>query len=541
MSKRIRTIILCTVAVIAMFIPTYIAIANYATLGSWQNTLTGDMTVITVKNEDGGIVFSGRAGEKSNLDLARSLADMLENGKPLRAAPTVSSDRYHTVTARIGSRERNYYCYYIPDGEESYLFDVESNVCYAIAGTEMLPFLQSTFYGETHETLSVPTLTTAGNEIIPTYVSWYHKNNQDNYNPIMELATVSEEETYAVNKNISLRFDPVPDVATVRIYSGSEELYNGSMENFKGLSYEDSITLTVAVQAKWEQRAERDFYGEASYQFYISYSATPVFAISADRATVGDYIAVNVLNAADPDSISFTSTPDLGCKPTFYEDGDYVRALVPLSAELTPGVYQITVSTKGAEETFELTLEERSTLSRTYDAGSELINRARNTTAIAEYEALRREIANTQSTTKYFSGKFIDYRESSSVGAIILLGYGHTRTLTSGATYRMDGVDFMIYQGTDVPALNNGMVIASGQSAYLGNYVIVDHGLGLRTWYCHLSEISVSVGDTVKSAQAIGRSGSTGFTTGSGVYLICTIGDTAISPYTLWSDGVVYE
>lgn len=541
MSGRIKNIILGIVAVIAMFIPTYIAIANYATLGSWQNTLTGETTVITVKNEDGGVVFSGTAGEKSNLDLARALAALLENGKPLRSAPTVSSDRFYTVTAQIGSRERAYYCYYIPDGTDSYLFDVESNVCYAVAGTEMYPFLQSIFYGETHETLSVPTLTTAGNEVAPSYISWSHKNNQGNYNPVMDLATVSEEATYAVNKSISLRFDPMPDTATVRVFNGSEELYNGSLENFTGLSYEDSITLTVAVQAKWEESAEREYYGEASYRFYVSYSANPVFAISTDRATVGDYVAINVLNAADPDSITFTSTPDLGCTPTFYEDGDYVRALVPLNTELAGGVYRITVSTKGAEETFELTLEERSTLSRTYDAGTELINRARNATAIAEYEALRREIGASKSTTKYFSGKFIDYRESSSIGAIILLGYGHTRTLVSGDTYRMDGVDFMIYQGTDVCALNNGMVIATGQSAYLGNYVIVDHGLGLRTWYCHLSEVSVSVGDTVKSAQAIGKSGNSGFTTGSGVYLICTIGETAVSPYTLWSDGVVCE
>ena len=218
-----------------------------------------------------------------------------------------------------------------------------------------------------------------------------------------------------------------------------------------------------------------------------------------------------------------------------------MRALIPLSTELEGGVYQITVGTKGAEETFELTLDARSTLSRTYDAGNDLINRARNSAAIEEYERLRREIANTDSPTKYFSGKFIDYRESSSIGAIILLGYGHTRTLVTGDTYRMDGVDFMIYQGTDVPALNNGMIIAAGQSAYLGNYVVVDHGLGLRTWYCHLSEISVSVGDTVSTGQAVGRSGNSGFTTGSGVYLICTIGNTAISPYTLWSDGVVYE
>ena len=541
MSKRIKNIILGTIAAIAMFIPTYIAIANYATLGSWQNTLTGETTVITVKNEDGATVFSGTAGEKSNLDLAQALAAMLENGKTLRTAPTVSSDRFYTVTARIGSRERAYYCYYIPDAEESYLFDVESNVCYAIAGSEMLPFLQSIFYGETHETLSVPKLMTSGNEIVPSYISWNHKNNQGNYNPVMELATVSEEATYPVNKNISLRFDPMPDIATVRVYNGSEELYNGSLENFTGLSYEDSVTLTVAVQAKWEESAECDYYGEASYQFYVSYSANPVFSISADRATVGDYIAINVLNAADPDSITFTSTPDLGCKPTFYEDGDYVRALVPLNTELSGGVYQITVSTKGAEETFELTLEERSTLSRTYDAGNDLINRARSAAAIQEYETVRRAVAEQKSETKYFSGKFIDYRESSSIGAIILLGYGHTRTLVTGETYRMDGVDFMIYQGTDVPALNNGMVIATGQSVYLGNYVIVDHGLGLRTWYCHLSEVSVSVGDTVKSAQAVGKSGNTGFTTGSGVYLICTIGDTAISPYTLWSDGVVCE
>ena len=540
MSNRMQKILWTAVAVVAMLIPTYIAIANYATLGSWQNTLTGETTVITVKNEDGATVFDGVAGEKSNLDLAQALAAMLENGQSLRTAPTVTTDKYYTVTAQIANRERDYYCYYIADGSESYLFDVESNVCYAVKNEEMLPFLQSVFYGETPQTLSVPTLTASGNEIIPSYISWTHKNNLGNFTPITNLATVSEEMTYSVNKNFNLHFDPEPDSATVRISDSSTELYNGPLDKFTGLNYEDSINLTVSVQAKWAEKADCDFCGEASYQFYISYSATPVFAISATRATVGDYVAINALNVSAADTITFKSTPDLGCTPTFYEDGEYMRALIPLSTELEGGIYRITVGTKGAEETFELTLEERSTLSRTYDAGNDLINRARNASAMEEYEKLRREIANTDSPTKYFSGKFIDYRESSSIGAIILLGYGHTRTLVTGDTYRMDGVDFMIYQGTDVPALNNGMIIAAGQSAYLGNYVVVDHGLGLRTWYCHLSEISVSVGDTVSTGQAVGRSGNSGFTTGSGVYLICTIGNTAISPYTLWSDGVVY-
>jgi hypothetical protein len=50
MSKRIKNIILGTIAAIAMFIPTYIAIANYATLGPWQKPRTGETTVITVKD-----------------------------------------------------------------------------------------------------------------------------------------------------------------------------------------------------------------------------------------------------------------------------------------------------------------------------------------------------------------------------------------------------------------------------------------------------------------------------------------------------------
>ena len=540
MSARIKKILLTAVMVVIIFIPTYIAIANYANLGSWQNTLTGENTAITVQNEDGITVFDGTAGQKSNLDLAQALAALLANGEPLRTAPSVSSDLHYTVTAKNGNRKSDYYCYYVSDKDESYLFDVEANVCYAIASPEMLLFLQSVFYGETAQTLSVPTLITAGNEVTPSYVSWQHKNNQGNYNPVMTLETVSEEMTYPVNKNISLQLEPAPDIATVRVYDGATELYNGSWERFTGFSYNDSVTLTVAIQAKWEEREDRDYYGEASYQFFVNYSANPSFAISTTTATVGDYVVLNVLNASDPDSITFTSTPDLGCTPTFYEDGDYVRALVPLRADLEAGVYQITVGTKGIEETFSLTLAARSTLSRTYDAGNDLINRTRSAAAMEEYTQLRKEIGNTKSTTKYFSGKFIDYRESSSVGATLLLGYGHFRTLATGETYQMDGVDFVIYQGTNIPALNSGMVIAAGQSAYLGNYVIVDHGLGLRTWYCHLSEISVSVGDTVKSAQAVGKSGKSGFTTGSGVYLICTIGETAVSPYTLWSNGVVY-
>ena len=541
MSQRIKTVLVGILAAVAIFIPTYIAIANYASLGSWQNTLTGENTALTIQDEKGQSVFEGKAGEENTLALTQALAQMLENGKSLRTNPIVEKADVYTVTADIAGKSRQYLCYYNTEDHKSYLFDENANVCYEIEDAVMLTFLQGFFYGKTHEALSVPTLNTAGSEVVPYYISWHHRSEGGNYLPITNLATASEEATYPVNKNLSLSFSTLPDAATVEITNGTETVYYGDYEDFTGMSFEGSAQLTVVIEAKWNRSEELDYYGEAKYQFFVNYSAQPVFSISATKATIGDYIAISVLNATAPEDILLTSTPDLGVTPIFYEDGDYVRALIPFRADLQGGVYSIHVKTKGAEETYEVTLEERSTLSRPYDAGTELINRARSAEDLSDYDRLRREIAAAPSTTKYFNGKFVDYRDSSSIGAILMLGYGHTRTLVSGDSYRMDGVDFIIYQGTDIPALNSGMVIAAGQTDYLGNYVIVDHGLGLRSWYCHLSEISVSVGDTVTNAQTVGKSGNTGFTTGSGVYLICTIGETPISPYTLWSDGVVYQ
>ncbi len=573
MSKPLKKIILGVLAVLAMFIPTYIAIANYAALGSWQSGLTDKATVITVqKGLNGPTVFSGSAGEDVNRDIAGALAELLSDGKALRTAPTMTAADVYSVTAKTTDKELPYTCHYNTEGAESYLFDVNANVCYEVKSEDMKAFLSRFFYGQSHNELSVPVLITAGNEVTPSYINWYHKNTQQLYTPVLDLATASEEETYPVNKHISLRFEPAPDAASVKVYRGPEEIYSGDYAGFSALSYEDSVNLTVMIQAKWDQKEDRDFYGEASYQFYVNYSANPAFALSAVRiatadgrelvksatvqnyisirseaednlrlsATAGDYVGIHVLNSTDPQNITVKSTPDLGVTPVFYADGDYVRGLLPLKADLEGGDYRITVSTRGAEETFTLTVEERSPFTRPYDAGADLIRTARSAAALAEYDTLRKQIGQTRSTTNYLDGKFIDFGDASSIGAKLYLGYGHTRTLSTGDSYRMDGVDFYIYPGVEIPSLNSGMVIATGQNANLGNYVIVDHGLGLRTWYCHLSEISVSVGDAVKKAQAVGKSGETGFTITSGVYLICTIGETPISPYTLWDYGVVY-
>lgn len=77
------------------------------------------------------------------------------------------------------------------------------------------------------------------------------------------------------------------------------------------------------------------------------------------------------------------------------------------------------------------------------------------------------------------------------------------------------GQDFRVPYGTRVYATGDGKVASAGSnSGGFGNVVIIDHGNGLRSYYAHLSEISVSEGMIVKRGDKVGLSGDTGSSTG---------------------------
>ncbi len=65
-------------------------------------------------------------------------------------------------------------------------------------------------------------------------------------------------------------------------------------------------------------------------------------------------------------------------------------------------------------------------------------------------------------------------------------------------------------------AADSGRVIYAGwDNTGFGLTIVIDHGNGYRTRYSHLSQIFVTVGQTVKRGDAIGRMGNTGRSTGT--------------------------
>ncbi|MFJ2742769.1 transglycosylase family protein [Streptomyces sp. NPDC087440] len=76
------------------------------------------------------------------------------------------------------------------------------------------------------------------------------------------------------------------------------------------------------------------------------------------------------------------------------------------------------------------------------------------------------------------------------------------------------GVDFPVPTGTTVKAVGAGSVVSAGYAGSYGYQVVLKHPDGKYTQYAHLSALTVREGQKVDSGQRIGRSGSTGNSTG---------------------------
>ncbi|ARE73433.1 peptidase [Streptomyces sp. Sge12] len=76
------------------------------------------------------------------------------------------------------------------------------------------------------------------------------------------------------------------------------------------------------------------------------------------------------------------------------------------------------------------------------------------------------------------------------------------------------GVDFPVATGTTVKSVGPGQVVSAGWAGAYGYQVVIRHTDGRYSQYAHLSALGVKAGQQVSGGQRIGRSGSTGNSTG---------------------------
>lgn len=95
------------------------------------------------------------------------------------------------------------------------------------------------------------------------------------------------------------------------------------------------------------------------------------------------------------------------------------------------------------------------------------------------------------------------------------------------------GADFLSPSGRPVKAPNAGRVVLAKNLYYSGNCVIIDHGLGVFTYFAHFSKINVVVGDMVTPGQVVGLVGATGRVTGAHLHWTLRVAGARVDPLAL--------
>lgn len=108
--------------------------------------------------------------------------------------------------------------------------------------------------------------------------------------------------------------------------------------------------------------------------------------------------------------------------------------------------------------------------------------------------------------------------------------FGLRRFFNQQARNPHSGIDIRVPEGAPVMAPAAGKVQVTNDYFFNGNTVLIDHGQGLISLFCHLSRIDVKAGDTIQQGQQIGLVGKTGRATGPHLHWSVSLNNARVNP-----------
>jgi murein DD-endopeptidase MepM/ murein hydrolase activator NlpD len=258
----------------------------------------------------------------------------------------------------------------------------------------------------------------------------------------------------------------------------------------------------------------------------LLWGAGQVLADAADDAWPGGIAFIELASvSAEAPVLRFEGKPVL-----VYRDGDRWRAALGVPLDAAPGEVRLEAGT----QTIAVTVREHAYAEQRLTVA----NQDHVTPKPAQLERIGRERERIGAALAAYRPVLLDdIALAPPVAGPRSSSFGLRRFFNDAPRSPHKGMDIAAAEGAPVSAPRPGRVTLTGDFFFNGNTVIVDHGQGLITMYCHLSDIAVQDGDEVEQGEALGAVGSTGRVTGPHLHFGVYLNGTAVDPALLLPDS----
>jgi hypothetical protein len=535
---------IATLCIIALFIPSMFAVIAYVNTGKAPTLEMKTIQSMEMRDLSGD---SFEFDKKDGKEVIELFVNMNKSAISVGSLPDqlIGAD-FFLVKYKTTRSDVEYKYYFSLDSSPSYYTD-GSGLAYQIDKKDVSKFAETVYAHSLYAASDVPSLTIShGESVIPSSLKWYYLSDTGNFIESGFISdTASDLKTYQMDGGIGLNFTIAPDYLYVKARDESGEiLFDDLYENMSGLNIPSESGIRFDVVAKWYEDDAREYYGEIEYSFIADISAPAIFHLGETTLEPGYFTVITGINIGDVSKVKFASEPALICQgeeftPVFYADGEYVRALIPTDYATDVEKYTFTLSYGASSQELTLNIKAKKFGSSTYHVTSSVAAMTYTDSTVAAFKNAMQEITEFSSETRMWSGKFSPATKENTV----TIGFGrYVEVSSTEQEFRHEGVDYYAPKGTEVLAVNAGTVVYVGAFDYPGKMIVIDHGMGLKSWYAHLDEINVEVGDKVETGEAIALAGTSGFASSSAnhraVHVTLSVFGVPVCPYTAEESGI---
>lgn len=210
------------------------------------------------------------------------------------------------------------------------------------------------------------------------------------------------------------------------------------------------------------------------------------------------------------------------------ENGEW-QAVVGIALSTKPGMHQLKINAANSSRTIEFSVDNFA-----YEEQRIVIKDKRKVNpAPLDMKRIKKENKRIGEVKAYRYKELLSGKFQLPLKGILTSPFGLRRFFNDQPRRPHGGIDIAADTGTPVYAPATGLVVETGDYFFNGNCIFLEHGLGLQTFYAHLSKVHVKAGDRVNAGDLIGEVGATGRVTGPHLHWSVGLNGTWIDPNLL--------